>query len=429
MSEWTPKPRRDAKMEDLSLTGEEGYVLSRIDGSTSVKSLVQLTGLPEGRVRQIVQKLVRQGAVEDMSAAPPPSGPMAGSSPTPKHSPAEVATAVDQLSREELDEILGEHTMDEDEPVDATMTQENEVQAAPSAERNNPEVQLDAPDDAPPPPDDAQAAENDEQQAAEAQDGDEAGKGDEDAEKSEKSEKSEEIDENEEANHRRLFNETLSKLEPPEREAMAKTAKDPELSALCFDPLPSVIKHVLENHATGFQQARLIARNHHTPQGLDHVMNRAEFFRDGQTQRLLLQNTMLQEPQLKKLLQTKRLADVYKVTISREIPERNRQKARHVLRSKWAVAEAEERAGLIFLTEGRCLIQLTGLPFDSRTTSLLCGKSYTSNLLIQNLARFGATPPPVLAHLLKQNAVRRQQMLKNLILQHPNCPADAKRKM
>jgi hypothetical protein len=33
----------------------------------------------------------------------------------------------------------------------------------------------------------------------------------------------------------------------------------------------------------------------------------------------------------------------------------------------------------------------------------------------------------VLAHFLKQNFVRRNAMLKKILLQHPNTPSDAKR--
>jgi DNA-binding Lrp family transcriptional regulator len=392
MSEWTPKPKRDAATEDLNLTGEEGTVLSRIDGSTSLSRLAATTGLPEGRVRQILKKLVDHGAVEAAEAAP-----------SPAH------TAIDKA---ELRALL-ESNSDEGEPIGpehptvddaAAVLEATEELTAPAPVAGD-EVQLDAVSA----PDGAAEAPAEEGEA-EAKDG-------------------EETPEVEEGNYRQLYETVLSKLEAPAREALARTAKDAELMALCFDPLHSVIRGIFENQNAGPPHARLVARHHRTPQGLDVVMGRAEFLRDPQIQRLLLANPMLQDAQLKKLLQTKRLLDVYKVTTNRDIPERNRQKSRNIMRSKWATAEGEERAGLVLQTEGRVLTQLTGLPFDSQMTSLLCGKTYNSVLLIQNLARFGACPPQLLAHLLKQPAVRRQQHLKNLILQHPNCPSDAKRKM
>ena len=75
------------------------------------------------------------------------------------------------------------------------------------------------------------------------------------------------------------------------------------------------------------------------------------------------------------------------------------------------------------------LLAVPGLTFDGRTTSLLCSKSYVSVMLVTNLARFNATPPALIAHLLRQPMVRRQQHLRNMLLQHPNTPSDAKRRM
>jgi hypothetical protein len=48
-------------------------------------------------------------------------------------------------------------------------------------------------------------------------------------------------------------------------------------------------------------------------------------------------------------------------------------------------------------------------------------------LFIQNLAKFSATPPALLAHLMKQPFVRKNIPLKRLLLQHPNMPGDVKR--
>lgn len=410
MSDWKPKPKADAKTEDMNLTGEEGFVLSRVDGFTSLANLAHLTSLPEGRVKQILNKLVRQGAVDADVALP--AAPVSSARPRPQPAAEAPSTVVDELSSHELREILGETgpTMDDEPPMEqATETDQGDaIEPAPAPQVDEPfDEPTMAEDDI-----DASSEENPEESEG--------------ASEEEKAE--DEASEGDEANARKLYNTELAKLEQPEREAMAKSAKEPHLSALCFDPHHAVIARVFENPSAGLQHARLVARNHHTPQGLDIVIHRAELFRDLQVQRLLLQNTMLQEPQLKRILQPKRLAEIYKVALSREIPEKNRQKSRGILRSKWSMTDGEERAGLVFTTEGRCLMMLTGLPFDSQTTSLLCQKTYTSLLLIQNLARFGASPPQLLSHLLKQAIVRRQPHLRTLITQHPNCPGDAKRR-
>jgi hypothetical protein len=416
MSEWTPKPKRDAATEDLNLTGEEGFVLSRVDGATSLNVLVQVTGLPEGRVKQILRKLVAQGAVEADAAPAPVAAPTTRApsmAPKPRKerviSEEELAALLDS----DEGEALGpEHpTLDDASPVPLEPTEELEPVQLPEKAVSAPdEVQLEA---------DAPAADTSATETA-----DDSGATDDEQQEQKEAGGEEDV---EEGNYRKLYETQLSKLEPPQREAMARTAEDPELMALCFDPIHSTIRGIFENAKSGPSHARLVARHHRTPQGLDVVMGRAEFLRDPQIQRLLLANPMLQDAQLKKLLQSKRLMDVYKATINREIPEKNRQKARQIMRTKYATAEGEERAALIIQTEGRVLTQLTGLPFDSQMTSILCGKTINSVLFIQNLARFGATPPQLLAQMWKSPQVRRQQHLKNLILQHPNCPAECKR--
>jgi len=82
---------------------------------------------------------------------------------------------------------------------------------------------------------------------------------------------------------------------------------------------------------------------------------------------------------------------------------------------------------VIVKTEGRCLGALAGVPVDGKTTALLCGRPYTSTLLVQNISRWGACPPSLIAHLLKQEVVRRSPALKLLLQRHPNAPPDARR--
>ena len=51
-------------MRSLTLSAEEGFVLSRIDSELGLSDLVALCGLEEARVVEIVQRLAAQGAVE-----------------------------------------------------------------------------------------------------------------------------------------------------------------------------------------------------------------------------------------------------------------------------------------------------------------------------------------------------------------------------
>jgi hypothetical protein len=202
---------------------------------------------------------------------------------------------------------------------------------------------------------------------------------------------------------------------------------DPELSAFCFDPVPAVIKAVMENPRTGLAHARLIVRHHRNPTGLEAVCARAAFAADGGVRRWLVRNPQLPSGLFRRLWSGRRLMELHKASLDRDIPEGTRRTARELMRQRFATAPAEEKTELIFNTEGRSLTSLTGLPVDGKTAALLCGRTYRSPLLIQNIARWSAAPPALVAHLLKQEAVRRQPQLRMLLQRHPNAPADARR--
>jgi hypothetical protein len=232
-----------------------------------------------------------------------------------------------------------------------------------------------------------------------------------------------------EPSYRQLYESTYRGLERDARIGIARNAKDAHLIALAFDPDSGVLRAVLENHESGLVHARIAARHHGSSAGLELIVQRAALANDPQVQRALLRNPQVTEMLTKRLLTGRRMIDAYKITVDTDVPERTRGYARGVLRGKWATAQGEERAGLVAATEGRVLPALSGLSLDGRATSILCARSYTSILFVQNLARFGACPPALLAHLLKQPVVRRQQQLKAMILRHPNMPADVKRKL
>jgi len=222
---------------------------------------------------------------------------------------------------------------------------------------------------------------------------------------------------------RQLFERKLHGLAAESRTAFALAAEEPVLSALCFDPLPTVAAELLNNPRFGLQHARLLAAHHPHPSALQALGSREAFIRDAEVQRLLLRNVQLPPGILQRLLASKRLLELFKLSVSRELPEKNQRATREVLRQRFAnSAAAEEKVELLFLTEGRVLVQLVGLPLDQKTAALLCGRTVTSLLLVQNLARWGATPPPVLAHLLKQAVVKHQPQVRTLLLQHPNTP-------
>ncbi len=107
------------------------------------------------------------------------------------------------------------------------------------------------------------------------------------------------------------------------------------------------------------------------------------------------------------------------------LPERHRATARAVLRSRFASSQPEERVELILVTEGRALAALSGTALDGRSVALLCARGYGSPLLVENLGRWPASPPALIAHLLRQPLVRQTPGLRQLLRRHPNCPRSA----
>jgi hypothetical protein len=158
------------------------------------------------------------------------------------------------------------------------------------------------------------------------------------------------------------------------------------------------------------------------------LARRADLLRDGQVQQALFRNPQLPETVVERLLASRRLRDLYKLSVDHNLPDATRIRVRSTLRKRFASAPPEERVELLLKTEGRVLALLTGCTFDGRTTQILASQSFSSALLIQNLARFSATPPPILARLVQQPLVRRQPQLRTLLLRHPNMPSEIKRR-
>ena len=228
-----------------------------------------------------------------------------------------------------------------------------------------------------------------------------------------------------EATHRQLFETRFHHRPEDERAALALGAEDPELSALCFDPVPAVIHQVLRNARTGLAHARLIAAHHRNAPGLAAVAARAAFLSDREVQRLLLRNSQSPETVVRSLLASRPLPQIYASSQSHELPERHRATARGVLRSQFAAASPDERVHFILTTEGRALGMLSGLTLDGRTVALICARTLSSPLLVENLASWPATPPTLIACLLKQPLVRQSPTLTLRLRRHPNCPRSA----
>ena len=225
---------------------------------------------------------------------------------------------------------------------------------------------------------------------------------------------------------RRLFEERLSQLPADSRTQMASQVGDPELQALCFDPLPNVARALVDNHRFGLVHARLLAAHHSHPTGLAALQKKDTFLRDPEVQRMLLRNVQTPSVLLQRIFATRRLIELFQTAVGREMPEKNKIASREAFRARWGSGLSEEKVDVLFRTEGRVLAQLVGLAMDQKSAALFCHRTVTSLLLVQNLARWAGTPPSVLAHLLKQAVVRNQPQVRMLLLRHPNLPSHAR---
>jgi hypothetical protein len=397
MSDWKPKPSAFIDQDALDISREDQDLLARIDGNTSVKDLAAQGNLAPARVRSALTRLVDEGLLEADGAPPEILAP-----------PEDVAEKTVIDARPDLALLLA----DEGGPT-MEVPPALEVRG-PTSRRPRDPVEEDAPPPLAPEPQPEPVDPETEQDPG--QDG------------AAPAGNTPEVTAADEANYRKLFETTLHDLTVDERTALAQKVTGAQLMALCYDPHPGVIRAVIENATSGLAHARLIASAHHSSAGLDHLARRAEFLRDAQLQRRLLCNLHLPESLFKRITATKPLGELFKLTTNRDLTEKSRNQARVAMRTRFNTAPSEERVDVIFRTEGRVLPMLTGLTLDSHAATLMCRRTYTSVLLIQNLARFPACPPQVLSHLLHQPLVKRQANLRTMLLQHPNMPSDAKRR-
>lgn len=451
-----------AATSKLPLTPEEGFVLSRIDGKISVNDLVQLTGLAPERVEQIVTKLETHGAVAVESAEPPPARPstkmqatravplpraeefgpgttsledfaaalgLSGETPAPApaaeppkapNPPAPVEAKPETTSLEEFAAALGLR-FDASAPPKA--------EAAPEPEGAPRPEPVDSTSKAPPRSAELEEVREEAIPEADAAPTEETPAAEEDEPPKEEILAAEASAVERERNYRQLYETKWHTMPVDARVGGAKKASGADLFALCLDPDPRVISAVIENPQVGLDHVRMIAFHHRTTTGIEILARRAEWLRDLLVERRLLRNPQVGDIVLGKIMAQKRIGQTYRICIDREVPELTRVKSRGHLRKKWQTAQPEDRAELVIRTEARCLTLLTGCTFDARTTQILCGRPYNSVLFIQNLAKFAATPPALLAHLFKQPFVRKIAPLKKLLLQHPNMPGEVKRQV
>ncbi|MCL2724351.1 MAG: hypothetical protein FWD69_07935 [Polyangiaceae bacterium] len=383
-----PKPL-SPPLHTPALTPEEGFVLSRIDGRISMHDLVAITGIDEERVEEIVNKLALQGAVA-----------------------IDVDDTSDTASLADFAMALGMDASASGEPTKASTDEPKEYRSnypPPVMTRDEDEVAAESERfvDA-----SVMAETAIDESALESDAGD--------------AEDSSDVKTNI-RNYRNIYATRFRMLSTDERVSAARTSTITDLFALCFDPEPRVVSAVLENASFGLDHARLIALHHRTSTGLEMVSRNAQILRDALVERRLLRNPQCGETVLTRIITPKNVFQTYKIAIDRDVPELTRVKSRGHLRKKFTTASPADRADFVIRTEGRCLALLSGCTFDAKTTAILCGRTHASVLFVQNIAKFPAAPPQLLAHLVKQPFVRKIAPLRKMLLQHPNMPGEVKR--
>ena len=358
-------------MDGLALTAQEGFVLSRLDTALTHGQVVEQTGLASERIEQILSLLEDKGLV---------------ASDTPSMRPI-MATIPDSDF-----EAQGEG---EEAPPDDEATTPSLPPAAPSSASSAP-----GPSSIVPPP------------------------------WSEPPPKPElEVDPNlRDPTFRKLYDLRIRALPLEKRIALAGRQTREALFALCLDPEPVVIRAVLMNPELVRSHARVIALHHTDPAGLELLAGTRDLLEDTQVEWLLLRNASLPSELAMRILTPKGMNGVFDVWADGGVAEAARAVARELIRARFATALPEERAALVWGTEGNVLAALAGLALDGRTVAILSSRSYTSVIFVRNLLKFGACPGSLLGYLSKQGLVRRNPQLKSMLLAHPNTPLDAKRR-
>lgn len=403
---WAPASVAIGEPEDVdegpvpvALSTDETIVLLSYDAQASLQSLSAMTGFSVFKVERIVERLMDQGVLEDLPSSP--EAPKAKLKHVEKDARPPAQTVAQALASESAPDSLDGPPTEVDPRKEGEEREQAEDEEADGDERDEDDREE---------KDDKQDKEDDEPESQREEEPSDDAK---DAEL--------------ESNYRKLYETKLARLDADQRMKLAELGSGADLFALSFDKDPQIARALFDNQHFNVDHARFAAFHHPTSFGLDRLATRNELMKDPQVQRKLMRNPHTPELVVKRVLSPKRLLEVYKVTNDRDVPDRQRMVARGTLRQKFTIAEPEDRLQLLWNTEGRCLTLLSGCAIDSKTTALFCARPVVSLMMVQNFAKFGATPPGLLAHFLKQNLVRRQVPLRNMLLKHPNCPSEAKK--
>jgi hypothetical protein len=428
---WIPKLNLQFDYKTLDLNREEAFVLSQLDGATSILNLVHLTGLPKEQVREVLLKLYLSGAlieldipddiVRDARLAKEglieseadfevdhqgfdaleldysgfddqlvtdeqrASDALAllreeealerGGMPEKKAAPVLQAPVVEEeeLSGETI-AFRSETSNDLSGRVDLNQVRERPAEAP---------VQVPAPLDVIP-------------------------------------EASEDVRRRKLVQFKKLYKAIATEMNQEQRIAAAGKSDGDELCALCFDQRPEVVAAVMNNPHSSVIQGRLIAAQHKNPVILARLAEHPRFGIDSTLRRYLLGNKRGADSLYQSLFELMSLGEVAELCWGGEITERAKRTGMKTLRKLYQRAKAEERLDLIVNSDGACLTGPGALNLDTKTAALLCKADLASPDLVHNLASCCSTPTNLVTHLSRLPQVRSSAPLRNLLQQHPN---------
>ena len=230
------------------------------------------------------------------------------------------------------------------------------------------------------------------------------------------------------AEHLRVYEQKIRGLSLAMKILLAQTASGDELSALCFEPNPKIIRIAIQNPSFGKRQAQLVAKHHHSGSGLEFLTSFPLLVSDAAVKSGLFKNSFSSEVVLRRCFGTLSLFDLNNLSAGHEATEKSTKLARLFLREKFDNSSPEQCADFIIRTEGRCLKYLTGVRINHETAKILSRHAFTSLLLVRNLLIFPGLPPEVLRGMTKSIFVWNHPEFRKRVLGHQNCPFDIKQK-
>lgn len=228
------------------------------------------------------------------------------------------------------------------------------------------------------------------------------------------------------AEHRKTYEQKMRGLALAMKLYLAQTAGGDELSAICLDPNPEVIRAAIQNPHFSREQAQFVAKYHHSGSGLEFLTSFPLFVSDAAVKSGLFRNSFATEVTLRRCFEPLSLFAMNNLADGHEATEKAIKLARLALREKFDESSAEQCADFIIRTEGRCLKYLIGIKLKHETAKILSWHAHTSLLLVRNLLIFPGLPPEVLRGMTKSIFVWSHPEFRKRVLGHQNCPADIK---